>query len=149
MAFEIPEVKPDTLEEIFTDKIRYLDMTLFNIYHFDEMIIDERKYLFRLSTKEDLMTVICHIKGQHYLLVSVFTSMDHKRRLREIHDYIIEHESSPSFPHVYYLAYIRPHLHNPKESSQPSAPVSQQTQLPPINNGSESQISQPPPVPPL
>ncbi|TGZ68969.1 hypothetical protein CRM22_003988 [Opisthorchis felineus] len=98
MSIDLPEAKPDTLEEIFTDKFQYINLDHYNIYHFEELVIDGRRYQFRLSSKGDLMTVVTHIVGRAVLLVSVWTNMDYEKRLKEIHHHILELERSGNVP---------------------------------------------------
>ncbi|TPP65322.1 hypothetical protein FGIG_07062 [Fasciola gigantica] len=98
MSIDLPEAKPDTMEEIFSDKFQYINLEHYNIYHFEDMVIEGRRYQFRLSSKEDLMTVVTHIAGRAVLLVSVWTNMDYEKRLKEIHQYIMDLEHSGTVP---------------------------------------------------
>ncbi|CAL8104029.1 unnamed protein product [Calicophoron daubneyi] len=98
MSIDLPEAKPDTLEEIFSDKFQYINLEHYNIYHFEELIIEGRHYQYRLSSKGDLMTVVTHISGRAVLLVSVWTNMDYEKRLKEIHQYILELERNGTIP---------------------------------------------------
>ncbi|KAH8855897.1 fungal specific transcription [Schistosoma japonicum] len=98
MSVELPEAKADTLQEVFSDKFQYINLDHYNIYHFEEILIDGRRYQFRLSSKGDLMTVVTHIAGRAVLLVSVWTNMDYEKRLREIHQHILEMERTGTIP---------------------------------------------------
>ncbi|KAF5401471.1 hypothetical protein P879_03516 [Paragonimus westermani] len=98
MSIDLPEAKPDTMEEIFSDKFQYINLEHYNIYHFEELVIDGRRYQFRLSSKGDLMTVVTHIVGRPILLVSVWTNMDYEKRLKEIHQHILDLERSGAIP---------------------------------------------------
>ncbi|KAM7534052.1 hypothetical protein Aperf_G00000111275 [Anoplocephala perfoliata] len=92
------EAKPDTLQEIFSNKCRRIDINNYNIYHFEEMKIEDRLYQYRLSTTGELMTVICTMANQTLLLVAVWTNKEHEARLREIHEYIKQRESADPPP---------------------------------------------------
>ncbi|CAH8501995.1 unnamed protein product [Dicrocoelium dendriticum] len=98
MSFDLPEAQPDTLEEVFSDKFQYINLDHYNIYHFEDLVIDGRRYQFRLSSKGDLMTVVTHIAGRAVLLVSVWTNMDYEKRLKEIHQHILELERTGKVP---------------------------------------------------
>ncbi|CAH8823996.1 unnamed protein product [Trichobilharzia szidati] len=98
MSIDLPEAKADTLQEVFSDKFQYINLDHYNIYHFEELPIDGRRYQYRLSSKGDLMTVVTHIAGRAVLLVSVWTNMDYEKRLREIHQHILEMERTSSIP---------------------------------------------------
>ncbi|KAL5965996.1 hypothetical protein TSMEX_006283 [Taenia solium] len=90
----LPEAKPDTMEEIFSEKCQRIELEAYSLYHFDELVIDGRRYQYRLSSKGDVMTVVCRLAGQDLLLVSVWTNMEHENRIREIHQHILEREKA-------------------------------------------------------
>ncbi|KAM7534088.1 hypothetical protein Aperf_G00000111251 [Anoplocephala perfoliata] len=92
------EAKPDTLQEIFSNKCHRIDIKNYNIYHFEEMTIEDRLYQYRLSTTGELMTVVCTMANQTLLLVAVWTNKEHEARLREIHEYIKQRESADPPP---------------------------------------------------
>ncbi|EUB55688.1 hypothetical protein ECG_08253 [Echinococcus granulosus] len=94
MSLGLPEAKPDTMEEIFSEKCQRIELEAYSLYHFDELVIDGRRYQYRLSTKGDVMTVVCRLAGQDLLLVSVWTNMEHENRIREIHQHILEREKA-------------------------------------------------------
>uniref|UniRef100_A0A5K3F5B8 Transcriptional regulator n=1 Tax=Mesocestoides corti TaxID=53468 RepID=A0A5K3F5B8_MESCO len=94
MSLGLPEAKPDTMEEIFSDKCQRINLDHYSIYHFEDMVIDGRKYQYRLSSKGDVMTVVGTFAGQAILMVSVWTNMEHENRIREIHQYILEREAA-------------------------------------------------------
>ncbi|VDP80329.1 unnamed protein product [Echinostoma caproni] len=100
------------MEEIFSDKFQYINLEHYNIYHFEELVIEGRRYQFRLSSKEDLMTVVTHIAGRAVLLVSVWTNMDYEKRLKEIHQYIMDLERSGTVPADFRIIPVR---HNNSE----------------------------------
>ncbi|VDN19021.1 unnamed protein product [Dibothriocephalus latus] len=100
MSLDLPEAKPDTMEEIFSDKCQRINLDHYSIYHFDELVIDDRKYQYRLSSKGDVMTLVGTLNGQSLLLVSVWTNMDHENRLREIHQYILQREAQGDLPNA-------------------------------------------------
>ncbi|VDL63593.1 unnamed protein product [Hymenolepis diminuta] len=92
------EIKPDTMQDVFSDKCHRINVENYDIYHFDEYTIEDRKYRYRLSSSMELMTIVCKMAGQDLLLVSVCTNKDHEARLREIHDYIKQRESANPSP---------------------------------------------------
>nr|VZI21461.1 unnamed protein product [Spirometra erinaceieuropaei] len=92
MSFDLPVLKPDTIEEVFSDKCQRINLDYYSLYHFDELTIDGRKYHYRLSSNGDFMTVVGTFNGQSVLMVSVWTNMDHQKRLREIHQCILKKE---------------------------------------------------------
>ena len=94
MSLGLPEAKPDTMEEIFSEKCQRIELEAYSLYHFDELEIEGRKYQYRLSSKGDVMTVVCRLAGQDLLLVSVWTNMEHENRIREIHKHILEKEAA-------------------------------------------------------
>lgn len=98
MSIDLPEAKADTLDEVFGEKFQYINMDYYNIYHFEEMVIDGRRYQYRLSSKGDLMTVVTLIAGRSILLVSIWTNMDFEKRLKEIHNHILERERTGNLP---------------------------------------------------
>ncbi|BHF80691.1 hypothetical protein SprV_0702381900 [Sparganum proliferum] len=100
MSLDLPEAKPDTMEEIFSDKCQRINLDHYSIYHFDELVIDDRKYQYRLSSKGDVMTLVGTLNGQSILMVSVWTNMDHENRLREIHQYILQREAQGDLPNA-------------------------------------------------
>ncbi|BHF80692.1 hypothetical protein SprV_0702382000 [Sparganum proliferum] len=92
MSFDLPVLKPDTIEEVFSDKCQRINLDYYSLYHFDELTIDDRKYQYRLSSNGDFMTLVGTFNGQSVLMVSVWTNMDHQKRLREIHQCILKKE---------------------------------------------------------
>lgn len=90
----LQEPKPDTLQEVFSDKCHRIDINNYDLYHFDEMAIEDRSYKYRLSTTGELMTVVCSMANQTLLLVAVWTNKEHEARMHEIHDYIKQREST-------------------------------------------------------
>nr|CDS29164.1 expressed protein [Hymenolepis microstoma] len=88
------EIKPDTMQDVFSDKCHRINIENYDIYHFDEYTIEDRKYRYRLSNSMELMTIVCKLAGQDLLLVSVCTNGDHEARLREIHEYIKQRETA-------------------------------------------------------
>ncbi len=94
MSGGLPEAKPDTMEEIFADKCQRINLDHYSIYHFDELVIEGRKFQYRLSSKGDVMTIVTALAGEPILLVSVWTNMEHEARIREIHQFILEKEAA-------------------------------------------------------
>ena len=83
----------DTVEEIFLNRLHTIDIKKYDLYHFEEFMIDDRKFLFRLSTNKDLMTVVTTMNQTHILLVSITTNGDHEEKFRKIHKYILLKET--------------------------------------------------------
>lgn len=94
MSGMLQEAKPDTIDEIFGDKCQKINLDHYSLYHFDELVVDDRKYQYRLSSKGDVMTLVGMLAGQSVIMVSVWTNMDHEARIREIHSQILEREAT-------------------------------------------------------
>ncbi|VDN13641.1 unnamed protein product [Dibothriocephalus latus] len=92
MSFDLPPLKPDTVEEVFAEKCQRINLDYYSLYHFDELTIEGRKFQYRLSSNGDFMTLVSTFNGQSVVMVSVWTNMDHEKRLRDIHQYLLKKE---------------------------------------------------------
>ncbi|PAA50683.1 hypothetical protein BOX15_Mlig012190g2, partial [Macrostomum lignano] len=90
-----PTAKLAEIGDIFSRKLHSFNPDNYNIYHFEELTISGRKYLFRPSVRNDMLTVVLKYRDRMCLLVSMpCPSGDPAARIHEIHQYVMQSESA-------------------------------------------------------
>lgn len=88
-----PQILPDTPENIFKFKKLRCVPDRYSFEHFIPKEIGGRTYQVNLSVDTAIMTVLCQIGSEYYLLVHLFTDGDYLKKLQTVHAMILNEES--------------------------------------------------------